>query len=287
MQGAFPYDREQHESAILQWRAARLARLTADDGWLSLIGRFQLEEGANGAGSDAQCLIPLPADKTPACVGSFDCQGKAVHFTPAQGVSISLRSHSGLHLLIPGVAVSLQSDRDGKPDKLVLGTITMEVMERSDGMFVRVRDPESPTRKDFPGINCYPIDPKWRIEAQLERYEPNKRVALGYQAGSTEEYVSPGAAVFEIDGVRHQVDPVFDSNRSRLYLVFWDHTGHDTTYGAGRFLYAPLPIGDRVLLDFNQAFSPPCSFTPYAVCPLPPAQNRLSIRVEAGEKSAH
>jgi uncharacterized protein (DUF1684 family) len=83
------------------------------------------------------------------------------------------------------------------------------------------------------------------------------------------------------------VDPVLDGDGARLYLVFWDPTGRDTTYGAGRFLYAPLPEGDRVLLDFNQAFSPPCAFTPYAACPLAPTQNRLAIRVEAGEKSPH
>jgi uncharacterized protein (DUF1684 family) len=154
-------------------------------------------------------------------------------------------------------------------------------------MIVRARDPESETRREFAGIQHFPVHPKWRVVARFERYEPPKEIDLGYEAGASEVHLSPGAAVFEIDGVACRLDPVFDAGNKRLYLVFWDPTGRDSTYGAGRFLYAPLPEGDRVLLDFNQAFSPPCAFTPYAACPLAPAQNRLRVRVEAGEKSPH
>ncbi|HEX2678130.1 MAG TPA: DUF1684 domain-containing protein, partial [Polyangiales bacterium] len=208
-------------------------------------------------------------------------------FTPAAGVAIALRrAGEAPQELQAGTAILLRTDRDGAPDKLALGALTMEVTDRESGVFVRVRDPDSPTRREFAGIEHYPIDPKWRVVAKLERYEPAKPIDLGYEAGSTQHYTSPGAAVFEIDGKTYRVDPVLDGDH-RLYLVFWDLTGRDTTYGAGRFLYAPLPQGDRVLLDFNLAFSPPCAFTPYAACPLAPAQNRLQVRVEAGEKSAH
>jgi hypothetical protein len=134
------------------------------------------------------------------------------------------------------------------------------------------------------GIEHFPIDPRWRVVARLERYEPAKPVDLGYLGGAAGRYLSPGVAVFEVDGVPCRIDPVLDESGGRLYVVFWDPTARDATYGAGRFLYAPLPEGDRVLLDFNQAFSPPCAFTPHAACPLAPAQNRLPIRVEAGER---
>jgi len=154
-------------------------------------------------------------------------------------------------------------------------------------MFLRVRDPESRARRDFVPPAHYPVDPKWRVVARLEPYASPKPIDLDYEAGSTQHYLSPGAAVFEIDGVPCRLDPVYDGERKRLFLVFWDLTARDSTYGAGRFLYAPLPAGDRVLLDFNQAFSPPCAFTPYSACPVAPAQNRLPLRVEAGEKSAH
>jgi uncharacterized protein (DUF1684 family) len=285
----FAYDRARHEAEVTAWRRARLARLTAPDGWLSLIARVPLEQGRNTAGAADGCDIALPKERAPAAVGSFERHGDTVSFTPAAGAAIMLQRDASAEPLSPGVARPLRTDRDGAPDRLALGSLTLEVTLRESGMFVRVRDPDSPERRDFPGIESYPIDPKWRVVAKLERYEPHKPIDLGYEGGSTQHYVSPGAAVFEVDGVEHRVDPVLDGAgaRPRLYLLFWDQTARDTTYGAGRFLYAPLPAGDRVLLDFNQAFSPPCAFTPYAACPLAPSQNRLALRVEAGEKSAH
>ena len=269
------------------WRRGRLARLTAPDGWLSLVARVPLDEGLTRVGSAPDAGVALPADKAPAEVGSFRRQGTGVTFTPAAGVALSLQGRAGLEALTPGVAARVATDGDGPADRLALGALTMEVVERPDGLFVRVRDPENPGRRDFAGIDHFPIDPKWRVVARLERYEPHRPIDLGYETGSVERYFSPGAAAFEVDGVSCRVDPVFDGDRGRLYLVFWDPTARDSTYGAGRFLYAPLPEGDRVLLDFNQAFSPPCAFTPYAACPLAPAQNRLPVRVEAGEKSPH
>jgi uncharacterized protein (DUF1684 family) len=285
----FALDRTQHEAAVSEWRRARLSRLTAPEGWLSLVGRFPLRQGKSSAGAADGCDVALPPERAPGSVGSFELDGTHVRFTPAAGAMLSLRGGTGMDAkpLVPGVAVTLRTDRDGPSDKLVLDAITLEVTERESGLFVRVRDPNGPMRRGFAGIEHYPVGPKWRVIARLERYEPPKVIDLDYEAGSVQKYLSPGAAVFEIDGVSYRVDPVFDGNRPRLYLVFWDQTARDTTYGAGRFLYAPLPEGDRVLLDFNLAFSPPCAFTPYAVCPIAPPQNRLAMRIEAGEKSPH
>jgi uncharacterized protein (DUF1684 family) len=287
----FAYDRARHEAAVSEWRRARLSRLTTPDGWLSLVGRFPLGQGKSSVGAADGCDVALPPERAPGSVGSFELEGTRVRFTPAVGVQLLLRGGAGAgpdtKPLVPGEAVTLRPDRDGSPDKLLLGALTLEVSERESGFFVRVRDPDSPTRRGFAGIKHYPVDPKWRVVARYERYEPPRMLDLDYEAGSTQRYTSPGAAVFEIDGVSCRLDPVLDENRPRLYLVFWDPTARDTTYGAGRFLYAPLPEGDRVLLDFNQAFSPPCAFTPYAACPVAPQQNRLAVRVEAGEKSSH
>ena len=284
-QDPFPYDRQDHEAVVAEWRRARLARLTAPNSWLSLVGRFPLKQGRSSAGSAESCDVVLPREKVPDLAGTFEVEGTVVRFTPAAGLALSLQTNGAAQELAPGVAVTLKSDHSGSPDKIALGSLTMEVMERSSGVYVRARDPDNPTRRDFPGIEHYPVDPKWRVVAHLEHYRPPKTVDLAYESGSAERYSSPGAAVFEIDGVSQRVDPVLDGNGKRLYLVFWDETAGDTTYGAGRFLYAPLPVADRVLLDFNQAFSPPCAFTPYALCPLAPPQNRLPLRVEAGEKS--
>ncbi|MGH7438178.1 MAG: DUF1684 domain-containing protein [Polyangiaceae bacterium] len=283
----FAYDREQHERAVTEWRRARLARLTAPDWWLSLVGRVPLPEGASSAGSDADCVIVLPPGRAARHAGTFGREGHIVSFTPAAGATVLLRSETDERPLPSGVAVRLGTDRDGPADRLVLGAITMEVTDRESGLFVRVRDPESPARQQFAGIEHYPVDPRWRVVARLERYEPPKTVDLGYEAGTTQQYTSPGAAVFTADGVTHRVEPVLDGDRPRLYLLFRDRTAGDTTYGAGRFLYSALPDGDRVVLDFNQAFSPPCAYTPHAACPIAPPQNRLAVRIEAGEKSPH
>jgi uncharacterized protein (DUF1684 family) len=290
MSGATPfaYDRAEHEAAVEAWRRGRVARLTAPEGWLSLVGRFPLDEGATRAGGSDDREIPLPADKAPPDVGVFQRAGAEVTFTPAPDVVISLRGRDGTRPLASGVAARVRTDRDGPPDKLTLGALTLEITDRESGLFVRVRDPESPARRDFTGIDHYPIDPKWRVVARFEPFAEPKVLDLDYEAGSKQRYVSPGAAVFELDRVTCRIDPVYeDDQRKRLYLVFWDPTARDSTYGAGRFLYAPLPEGNRVLLDFNLAFSPPCAFTPYSACPVAPPQNRLPVRVEAGEKSAH
>jgi uncharacterized protein (DUF1684 family) len=286
----FSYDRREHEAEVGAWRRARLARLTAPDSWLSLVGRFPLAEGTSSVGAGATCDVLLPVEKAPALAGHFERAGAVVRFTPAAGVAMSLQRRPGsqpLEALEPGVPVAVRTDRDGEPDKLALGLLTLEVTEQPAGSFVRVRDPESPTRRDFPGLEYFPITSRWRVVARLEPHEPPQTLELGYESGSSERYESPGDAVFELDGAVHRVTPVYINNRSRLYLVFRDATAGDTSYGAGRFLYAPLPEAGRVLLDFNEAFSPPCAFTPYAACPLAPLQNRLAVRIEAGEMSRH
>jgi uncharacterized protein (DUF1684 family) len=281
---AFHAEPQEHEAAVLAWRRARLARLTAPDGWLSLIGRYPLPDGTSIAGADPACDFVLPADRAPGRAGAFERRGPSVRFTPAPGVSMNLLRGTAVEALAPGVAIPVRTDRDGPADRLAIGNVTLEVTDQPAGLFVRVRDPDGPGRRSFAGIEHYPIDPKWRVVATLERHEPPREIELAYESGSVERFRAPGTAAFAIDGVTYRVDPVFDGDRPRLYLVFRDETARDTTYGAGRFLYAPLPEGDRVLLDFNQAFSPPCAFTPYAACPLAPPQNRLALRVEAGEK---
>lgn len=283
----FPYEQHEHEQSVEAWRRGRLQRLTAPDSWLSLIGRFPLPEGTSRVGNAEDADIALPADRAPVAVGSFERRGAQVLFTPAPGVVMSLQGRGGVTSLTPGVAAEVRTDRDGPIEKLVLGNVTLEVTEQPAGMFVRVRDPESPARRGFGGIEHYPVSAKWRVVARLERHDPPRIVELDYDGGATERAESPGTAVFEIDGVTHRVDPVYLPDRKRLYLVFRDETARDTTYGAGRFLYAPVPEGEHVLLDFNQAFSPPCAFTPYSACPLTPLQNRLRLRIEAGEMSRH
>jgi uncharacterized protein (DUF1684 family) len=164
------------------------------------------------------------------------------------------------------------------------GGLRFETLRRGVETYVRVRDPNAKARREFAGVPHFPVDRKWCIDARLEPYARHKVIDMPYEGGYSERFESPGRAVFEAFGVTYAVEPVFDHGTPRLYLLFRDATFRDSTYGAGRFLYADLPKDGRVTLDFNRAFNPPCAFTPFASCPLTPEENKLPIRIEAGEK---
>ena len=151
----------------------------------------------------------------------------------------------------------------------MIGSLTLQLLRRDDDFAIRVRDANSPLRLSFQGVPAYPIDPAWRIVARLEPFAADKQVLYEDSEGRRQVYSSPGLAVFEKDGVACRIEPVFESDRKRLFVLFADSTNLDETYGAGRFLYVPLPERGHVVLDFNKAFNPPCAFTPFAACPIP------------------
>jgi uncharacterized protein (DUF1684 family) len=276
----------EHEQEIMAWRSGRVQRLQAPDGWLSLVGKTFLErEGEYRVGTQAHDEVQLPEGSVPD-LGRLIRRGHSVHFRPSAGTGVSvgvLRAGQGSLEAISG-EIELASDQRGPADRLIVGTLTLEIMRRGDSIAARVRDTQSEARRTFAGIDYFSIRADWRVTARLVPYQPERRIELLYETGSTEAYDSPGAAVFQRDGVEYRLDPVFEQDRSRLYILFGDLTNRDSSYGAGRFLYTALPRDGHVLLDFNQAFSPPCAFTPFATCPIVPGQNRLSLRVEAGEK---
>lgn len=274
----------EHEREVLAWRERRLARLTARDGWLSLIGKSFLESSVpQPAGSAADSGVLLPA-RVPAQVGSFVLESGRVRFTPIAPAGLQVqRAGATAREPVTG-AIELKSDAHGAPDRLFYGDdVFMDVMERAGTFAVRVRDLLR-AHADFAGIDYFPIDPGWRVTATLEPYAPERQIDLLYDGGIEQPYFSPGALRFEKDGASYQLDPVFESDRRRLWIVFGDPSNRDQTYGAGRFLYAPLPENGAVVLDFNCAFSPPCAFSPFVACPLPPFQNRLKLPILAGEK---
>jgi uncharacterized protein (DUF1684 family) len=273
-----------YEQSILDWRRARLARLTAPDSWLSLIGKVPLERGVQRVGSAESCEVQLPADKAPALLGELIHDDAGIAFRPAPGVTVGVERAGARSSEAVGEAIALRSDAQGAPDRLVFGSLRIEIMQRGSTFAARVRDLESAARHAFAGIEYFPIRPELCVRARLVPYRPEKTIELLYDSGDPEPYRSPGAAVWNWQGVEYRLDPVFDGPRPRLYVLFRDATFRDSTYGAGRFLYAPLPANGEVILDFNQAFNPPCAFTPFAACPLTPQQNRLPVRIEAGEK---
>lgn len=265
------------EADVKAWHEKRIRSLTSEDGWLTLVGLHWLEEGANAAGSAGENAVVFP-ENAPPKVGTFTRSGKTVRFEPAAGVAVTRGGQ-------PFAGGALQTDEKGAPDVLSLGTFRFHVIVRGDRVGVRLKDVEAKARKEFHAIGRFPVTPRWRVDARLVTTDQLKRkIAVPNVLGTVEEMNSPGALVFTVEGKEHRLYPVVEEGSDKLFLIFADETNKDATYGAGRFLYADLPKDGKVTLDFNRAYNPPCAFSPYATCPLPPKENRLAVRVEAGEK---
>jgi uncharacterized protein (DUF1684 family) len=265
----------QHEREVKDWRAGRIERLIGPTGWITLVGLFKLQQGENTFGRAAGNALLLDHPSMPPVLGSFTARGHHVTFTARPESKVT---HKGQ----PVQAVTLPLNSDVI---LAFGTLEFFAIERAGELFVRVRDTEHPARRAFKGIDSYPINLKWKLDAKFEPYSPAKQIDIVNILGQTEAMVSPGAVVFSKDGKEHRLDAVLEeADAKELFIMFMDGTTIRETYGAGRYLYIPLPANGRVPLDFNRAYNPPCAFNDFATCPLPPSQNRLSIRVDAGEK---
>lgn len=258
-------------------REARLARLTAPAGWLSLVAKTWLDDGGSyriGAAPDSEVWLDVPG--APPRLGTVTRTGDQVRFEAAQGVEARARG-ARIDSLV------LRSDAEPQPDDIEAGTLRLGILKRGRDLALRIRDLESATRRAFAGVPAYEIDPRWRVVARFEPSDPPATVELEDSDGRPQTYLSPGSALFEVGAVSGRLQ-LLQEGGGRLFVLFADATNRDETYGAGRFLYAPLPADGRVILDFNKAFNPPCAFTAFASCPLPPAANRLPFRVPAGEK---
>jgi uncharacterized protein (DUF1684 family) len=263
------------------WRRERMSRLTGPEGWLSLVGLTWLKPGPNSLGSAAgnDVVLPQPAA---ARAGTLVLNGSSVTATldPAAGVTIDGHPASS--------SVVLRDDGDAAgPSILRTGTLAFYVVRRGSRTGIRVKDSASAVRRTFRGIEHYPVDPAWRFTARFEPYSPPRQIAIPTILGTTDMMPSPGALVFMAGGQEYRLDPVLEEPGAKeFFVIFRDATSGHGTYGAGRFLYTKPPGPDgTTLLDFNKAYNPPCAFTPYATCPLPPPQNRLPIAIEAGEKN--
>ena len=267
-----------HRLEIETWQKTREARLRADGGWLTVAGLFWLKPGANRFGSAAANDIVLPADSAPASAGVFVVDGKRVTVEVVAGVTVTLAGQ-------PVTRMALRSDAGGaEPDVLALGALTLQVIERDGRLAIRLKDMHSKLRREFKGLRYYPTQLSYRVVARFVPHPKPVSLALPNMLGFSELVPSPGYAEFELGGKTYRLDPVIETpGDTVLFFVFRDQTSGKTTYGAGRFLYADAPRDGRIVLDFNKAYTPPCGFTPYATCPLPPPQNRLRVAIEAGE----
>jgi uncharacterized protein len=271
-----PTDAAGLAASTAAWHAQRERRLAAEDGWLTLVGLLWLKEGENVAGTGSGVSVVFPS-KAPARLGTFTRKGSAVSFQPAPGVVVTEGGK-------PFAGGPLKSDTDGPPDVLEAGGLRFNVVVRDERVGLRVKDPDAPKRRDFHGIPTYPADAHWRIDARWEPAAPGTSIPVPTVLGTIDQMPAPGTAIFSIDGKEFRLTPVLEEGEEDLFFIFSDTTNRTDTYGAGRFLYANPPKDGRVVLDFNRAYNPPCAFSPYATCPLPPKQNRLTIPVTAGEK---
>lgn len=250
-----------YTDSIREWQQQRDAGLRAEDGWLTLVGLFWLKPGDNTIGSGEANDFVLPKGSAPKHVGSLHLQGDTVTFTPAGGVP-----------------KRLNHDED-KPDVIRAGTISFLIIKRNGKFAVRAKDSASAVRKNFTGMKYFSVNPALHFDATF--IPDSKKIPILNVLGQTGMEESPGIVEFTYEGQRYRLRPIYEGKT--LFFLFKDPTNRSTTYQAGRMLNTPLPANGRVDLDFNHSYNPPCTFTPYATCPLPPKENTLPFPVEAGE----
>ena len=263
--------------ATLGWREKREQGLRAPDGWLSVVGLHWLREGTSTIGSakGSDILLPSPA---PPRIGTLALAGGRAAFRAAAGVTVTSQGKAVTEL-------EAHSDAKGKADVLVVGPISMYVIERGGRFALRVKDADSPRRRSFPHLEWYPVRESYRVTARFVPYEPPRPIPIANVLGMVEPMTSPGYVTFTVNGGEVRLDPVLEEpDAKELFYIFRDATAGKDTYPAGRFLYSEMPKDGQVVLDFNKAYSPPCAFTSFATCPLPPRQNRFDVPIEAGER---
>ena len=262
---------------IESWRAGRYERLRQPDGWLSLVGLHWLREGANTLGADPASDLALPEGLAAAAVGVLHRDGRQVRFEAAPGAEVTLAG-------APVDAVEMAADVTGEATVLEHRTLLFHVIERGERLALRVKDLESELRRGFDGIDHSPVDPVWRLDGRFEPFEEVKMLPVPNITGDVIDQPVHGRVVLTLDGAEHSLEPIGPVD-GELFLVFGDATNGGETYGGGRFLYAGPPTEDgSLVVDFNKAYNPPCVFTPWATCPLPPPVNRLPVPVRAGER---
>jgi hypothetical protein len=269
---------EGERAAVARWRAERVESLTSDNGWLTLTGLFWLKEGDNTFGRAPGNSLVLDNAALADNAGSFVLSGHQVRFRARPGGGVT---HDGA----PVTELDLAPDTSGHPAVLSSGALRFYVIERAGNLGVRVRDLDNPHRSGFRGLEYFPVSTDWVVNARFERYQPVHHIRIVNILGMELEMESPGAVVFTKDGREWRLDTVLEEpGDQELFIMFADGTSGHETYGAGRFLYIPLPAGTTVPVDFNKAYNPPCALNEFATCPLPPWQNRLKLKVTAGEK---
>ena len=264
-----------YEEQILKFRADRETRLRENDrSWLALAGLFWLEDGNNSFGSDSSNVIQLPSPTVPAKAGVFQYKNNAV----------TLKANEDVAITCNGADVNskvLRTDVEESPDFIEIGSLILVAIKRGKNCLIRIWDKDYPGRKNFNGLKHYPINPEYRITAHFVPYDPPRIIKIRDVIGEEYEVEFPGFAIFSLGGKECRLEA--EKTENGLFFNFYDPTNGNGSYPGGRFLVTDPPTEREVVIDFNMAYNPPCAYTDYATCPLPPAQNRLPVRIPAGE----
>lgn len=271
-------DREEYLKELNEWKKTRLERLKSDKGWLNLAGLYWLEEGENTIGSDSSNTIVFPPE-APAFAGKVKKEGDSIYFDSSDGTELLKDS-------IMRESVVLKPDATGDPTLVQHGSLAWYIIKRDSLYGIRLRDYDHPRINDLDHIPYFEPDLKWRKTASFIPFEKPDTIQVPTVIGIDEMYLATGKLIFRHDGKKYELLP-FKSGKG-LFLIIGDKTSAIETYAAGRFMYTDLPDkNNEVILDFNKAYNPPCAFSPHATCPLPPHENRLNLRITAGEKAVH
>ena len=274
---------------LLAWRAQQAKNLQQPTGWLTLIGLEWLKPGDNSFGSAKGNSIVVKA-LTPPNLGTVKLNGDSLQLVPPKGGYPSVLFVDGKP---PANPQPLTSDNPGTASKITSGSVTITVIHRGDRYALRIKDSKSPARAQFHGLKWFSPDEAYRVRAKWMPYNPPHQVPVPTILGTEVVSEVPGVAEFTLEGKTLRLEPIMESPGDKeLFFIFRDATAKTETYGAGRFLYTPLPDHGlsqpgEVVLDFNRAENPPCAYTPYATCPLPVPQNRLQVAIPAGQLRYH
>ncbi len=276
-------DQDAYVDSVKQWRDRAEQGLKRDNGWLTLAGRFQMKPGVNtfGTGADNDIVFPPELKGTgPARLGTLLVEKETGRVTLKLADGVSMASDGKPFSGERAMGVSTE-----KRDWITMGRIAMHIIQREDRFILRLADNESLVRKNFPGRLWYDINTKYNVDATFTAYPPGRKIAIVNVIDEVSDEPCPGYVEFKLNGVKHKLDVVGD-DADGMFFVIRDGTSGKTTYRPSRFLYVknkPKP-GVSFKLDFNQAYNPPCAFSEFTTCPLPPEQNIMKTPIEAGEK---
>lgn len=265
---------ENYEEEIEQWKAERVESLTAPTGWMRLAGMHWLDEGENTFGSGPENDVRFPEGTIPENAGTFYVENDQVRLSVSDGVEITHNGNPVDDLVV--------YDGENAPE-LEYGTLQWFIIKRGDLLGIRLYNKENEKVDQFTGFDSYTVDPEWRREARFIPSQEGTTIPIINILGQLEDLPSPGTLEFTVDGETYTLDAI--ESTDRMFIILGDETNRTETYQAGRYMYIDYPEdgSDRTVVDFNKAYNPPCSYSKFTTCQLPPPQNRLDVEITAGE----